>query len=79
MAIGVRGKGDPAITMLSVIFGRYHKYGDKDCVGDTALVYDIMFMNTAARGCPVKNAVDNCGVVMLRRLPRQVKHFAGLP
>jgi len=45
LATGIRSKGDPAITILSLILGKYHTLGDAACGGSTAYSKDIMFMD----------------------------------
>ena len=52
MGTGVRSKGYPAITVLSVILGPYHEPGDDMCGGSTAHDRDMTFMDHRKLGYP---------------------------
>ena len=52
MASGIRSKGDPAITMLSLVLGKDHTPGDPDCGGSTAHNRDMMFIDHNRTGYP---------------------------
>ena len=49
LATGIRATGDPVITILGLILGKFHKIGDASCGGSTAFSRDTMFMDHCDR------------------------------
>ena len=52
LATGIRSKGDPAITILGLILGKYHKFGDVACGGSTTFSKYTLFMDHCKLGYP---------------------------
>ena len=50
MATGIRSKGDPALSMLALILGKYHRVGDGTCGGPTLHRQDKLFMDLSRLG-----------------------------